>query len=121
MKKSCYVILAAAIVLSGCAIQRSMDASSAQKKMIGMNQEDVLACMGVPSTSGAVGSTEAWSYISGDGRRIGSASDSQGRSCTVNINFQQKIVRSVNYAGPTGGLLTQGEQCAYVIQNCIGR
>jgi len=28
------------------------------------------------------------------------------------------IVRSVNYSGNTGGWATQGEQCAYAVQNC---
>jgi len=24
----------------------------------------------------------------------------------------------VNYSGPTGGLITEGEQCAFAVQNC---
>ena len=28
-------------------------------------------------------------------------------------------VNRVNYVGPTGGLLTPGEQCAYVVQACV--
>jgi hypothetical protein len=28
-------------------------------------------------------------------------------------------VDRVNYLGPTGGLLTAGEQCAYVVQACV--
>jgi hypothetical protein len=27
-------------------------------------------------------------------------------------------VSRVNYVGPTGGLLTGGEQCAFAVQNC---
>jgi hypothetical protein len=28
-------------------------------------------------------------------------------------------VAAVNYAGPTGGLLTAGEQCAYAVDACV--
>jgi hypothetical protein len=28
-------------------------------------------------------------------------------------------VAAVNYTGPTGGLLTAGEQCAYAIDACV--
>jgi hypothetical protein len=28
-------------------------------------------------------------------------------------------VTAVNYAGPTGGLLTAGEQCAYAVDACV--
>lgn len=39
-------------------------------------------------------------------------------SCTVNVVMQEGRVSRVNYAGPTGPLLAQGEQCAYAVQNC---
>jgi hypothetical protein len=29
------------------------------------------------------------------------------------------IVSAVNYQRPTGGLLTQGEQCAYAVDACV--
>lgn len=41
------------------------------------------------------------------------------RSCVVDVVMHDSRVRAVNYAGPTGGLLTMGEQCAYWIENCV--
>jgi hypothetical protein len=38
------------------------------------------------------------------------------RSCIVNVTMTKGRVSRVNYLGPTGGLLTQGEQCAYAVQ-----
>ena len=38
--------------------------------------------------------------------------------CTVNVVFKDDTVSRVNYSGPTGPLLAQGEQCAYAVQNC---
>ncbi|MFM0244913.1 hypothetical protein [Paraburkholderia sediminicola] len=40
------------------------------------------------------------------------------RSCTVSIVMTNGSVSRVNYSGPTGGVLTKGEQCAYAVQNC---
>jgi hypothetical protein len=44
---------------------------------------------------------------------------SMGRHCTVNVAMTNGIVSRVNYSGPTGGILTAGEQCAFAIQNCV--
>lgn len=41
------------------------------------------------------------------------------RFCTVNVVMTAGKASAQNYAGPTGGLLRSGEQCAFAIQNCI--
>jgi hypothetical protein len=40
------------------------------------------------------------------------------RYCTVNVVMTGNAVTAINYAGPTGGLLTAGEQCSYAVRNC---
>jgi hypothetical protein len=94
-------------------------------------QRKVLACMGPPADRMTVGQTEVWSYQSGNGQTIGSVFASGGngfasgfgvteqRFCKVNIVMTKNAVREINYSGPTGGLLTQGEQCAFAVQNCV--
>lgn len=49
---------------------------------------------------------------------VGSMTTSR-RYCTVNVAMTDGRVSRVNYSGPTGGLLTAGEQCAFAIQNCV--
>src|SRR5262249_22432466 len=100
-------------------------------QMIGLKKEQVLARMGPPANRMAEGGTEVWSYSSGDGTTISTASVSgdrwgasgvgfsSRRFCTVNIVMARGAVSAVNYVGPTGGLLTAGEQCAFAIQNCV--
>jgi hypothetical protein len=118
-------------VLTACAIQRAETAQKAQAQLIGLPKETILACMGPPANRAAEGSTEVWQYQSGNGRTdaalfasgnngfaSGFATTSQ-RFCTVNIVMAGGIVSQVNYSGPTGGLLTQGEQCAFAVQNCL--
>lgn len=134
------MLLILAIALCGCAVQRAVIANQAQDKMIGLSKEQVLACMGPPVTKAAEGATEVWSYNSGNdhtsvstfgnsttnanvyggrGYASGSATtNSSGfgvasrRYCTVNVTMVDGRVSRLNYVGPTGGLLTGGEQCA---------
>jgi outer membrane protein assembly factor BamE (lipoprotein component of BamABCDE complex) len=121
-------LLAAALAcgLAGCALERAKVAADAQSQMVGLSKEQVLACMGPPVTKAAEGSTEVWSYPSGDGTTVASASGdrffasavSSKRFCTVNVTMTAGRVSRLNYVGPTGGLLTPGEQCAFAIRNC---
>jgi hypothetical protein len=127
---------AAALLLGACAIQRAQVANDAKDKMIGLTKEQVLACMGPPANRMSEGVTEVWSYQSGDGTVVSSGSAnvyaSRGtgqafgsavsllsrRFCQVNVVMNAGRVSQLGYQGPTGGLLTAGEQCAYVVQNC---
>ena len=143
------IVLAAVIAagVTGCAIERAQVAGEAQQKMVGLSKEQVLACMGPPAAKAAEGATEVWSYNSGNdhvqtatfgqstttaslyGNRqfatgnaytLGSGIGvSSRRYCTVNIVMGGGRVSRVNYSGPTGGVLTAGEQCAFAVQNCV--
>ncbi len=95
--------------------------------MLGMPKEQVLGCMGPPVSKATEGATEVWGYNSGDGTtvatasfdRYGGTSVASSRFCKINIVFTGGQVAVVNYTGPTGGLLTAGEQCAYAISPCV--
>jgi len=113
--------------LAGCAFQRAEIAQDARAQMVGMSKEQVLACMGAPANKGAEGATEVWGYASGNGMtvatasydRFGGTAVSSSRFCNINIVFAGGQVSAVNYTGPTGGLLTAGEQCAYAVNTCV--
>jgi|ERR1043166_4720702 hypothetical protein len=68
MKVGTALAAIAALALAGCSVQRAVVANDTQQKMVGMTKEEVLACMGPPVSRMAEGSTEVWSYPSGDGR-----------------------------------------------------
>ena len=136
----------AASGFTGCAIERAQLAHDAQSRMLGLTKEQVLSCMGVSAVKAAEGSTEVWCYNFGNdhtqtatfGQSTTNASAAGGRGfasgtafttgtavgvssrrhCTVNVVMSGSRVSRVNYSGPTGGLLTAGEQCAYAVQNC---
>jgi hypothetical protein len=134
-------------MLSACAMQRAVDAESAQKQMTGMTKEQIFACMGIPRRKASEGGTEIWSYKSGNDRKekskdyiypkaerkmtqdgiadvIGTTLSfgdevEERRFCNIQIVMKEGRVRAVNYSGPTGGLLTEDEQCAYATKNCV--
>jgi outer membrane protein assembly factor BamE (lipoprotein component of BamABCDE complex) len=119
--------LAGGILLASCSFQRAQVAADAQTAMVGMSKEQVLACMGPPVNKAAEGATEVWSYASGNGRTDVDVAGGRGwasgtetkRFCTVNVTMASGRVSRINYVGPSGGLLTPGEQCAFALSNCL--
>jgi hypothetical protein len=144
MRVMAVVVLAA--MVGACAVQRAVVANDAQTKMVGLSKEQVLGCMGPPATKAAEGTTEVWSYNSGNNKQVVSSFGSSNtnasvtgnynyatgqatttssrfgvatsRYCIVNVTMVDGRVSRLNYVGPTGGLLTAGEQCAFAVQNC---
>ena len=96
------VVIAACV--ADCAGERIQIANYAQNKMVGLTKDAVLACMGTPASKATEGATEVWSYPSGN--------------CTVNVTMMDGKVKRMNYVGPTGGQLSQNEQCFYTVANC---
>lgn len=127
--------LAIAVVLvvsfSGCTFQRAGLASRAQTELVGMSKKELLSCAGVPVRQERVDDLEFLTY-SGGGDSVGAAvatstSPSTAiatgkrthRYCEVTFVLKDGVVQKVNYQGRTGGLLTKGEQCAFIVENCL--
>ena len=91
-------IVAPCAALGGCAFQRAEVAQTAQASMIGMPKEK--CCLHRRA-------------------RFGGTAVSSNRFCNVNIVMTAGLVSAVNYTGPTGGLLTAGEQCAFAVNACV--
>jgi hypothetical protein len=98
------LVAALAVPLAGCAIQRAVVAQQ--------------ACMGPPMNKAAEGLTEAWSYSTNPTMNLDRGSGST-RYCNVTILMKGGNVSAVRYQGPTGGLITEGEQCAYAVNACV--
>jgi len=133
------IALACIGFLSGCAAERAIVAQDAQQKMVGLSKEQLFTCMGPPVSKSAEGATEMWTYSSGNGHTSiaamttatanthgpgmsGNASTfgvASQRYCIVNVAIVSGSVSRVNYSGPTGGLITGDEQCAFAVRNCV--
>jgi hypothetical protein len=100
--------LAIGFALSACAIQPAQIADDAQRKMIGLSREQVLACMGPPLNQDAKGTTEVWSYNSGN--NVAAAGNGSGRYCAINVTMWNGSVGAVDHLGPS--------ECTFALQKC---
>lgn len=121
------------LLISGCArtkFGRASLANKAKVELIGKTKKEILLCAGVPNRSEKADNIEFLTYVSGGDSRgsIRSSRNSSSRRssvsvkkryCEVTFIFDSGIVEKVNYSGRTGGLATRGEQCAFVLQNCV--
>jgi hypothetical protein len=123
------ISIASIASLSGCKYNRVKTAQVAKTEMIGMSKGELLSCAGVPDKAMSSNGTEFLSYRSGGetsysantiyGYNATTFINSSFRFCYITIYLKNDKVRSVKYSGKTGGLFTQGEQCAYVLENCV--
>jgi hypothetical protein len=134
MKTTITIVTAMALFsLTGCAnnkFQRAQVARTAQTQMIGMSRHDLLMCAGVPIREVKDGNTDFMAY-SGGGDSTGVAAgvrngavgtavvSSKHRYCEVTFALEEDKVVKVEYTGRTGGYATSGEQCAFVVANCV--
>jgi hypothetical protein len=126
------------VVVSACALQRAETARRAQTELVGMQKRDLFACAGLPvrdekvddleflvyegggdvvgaSTSHA--SATAWgNTVSGNQTTVAKATR---RYCQATFTLKDGVVQRVTYQGRTGGLLSKGEQCAFVVEACL--
>jgi hypothetical protein len=127
--------LAIAVVLvvsfSGCIFQRAIIASRAQTELVGMSKIELLSCAGLPVRQERMDDLEFLTYSGGvdilgaevDTYTSPSTDTATGKRtylyCDVTFVLKDGVVQKVNYKGRTGGLLTKGEQCAFVVENCL--
>ncbi len=132
MPKLPLLTAATLIALTGCAAQQRAEiATRAQSELVGMHKKDLLSCAGVPHRQERIDGLEFLTF-SGGGDHVGGAVITQtspstaiatGRSsrryCEATFVLRDGVVQKVNYQGRTGGLITKGEQCAFVVESCL--
>lgn len=132
MPKLTSLTVAILLAVVGCAAQQRAEiATRAQGELVGMSKKDLLSCAGVPQRQERVDDLEFLTF-SGGGDSVGGAVVTQtspstavatGRStrryCEATFVLKDAVVQKVNYQGRTGGLLTKGEQCAFIVENCV--
>lgn len=131
MKHPITLILILFAAVSGCTVQRAIVAARAQTQLIGMSKMELLSCAGVPVRQERVEELEFLTFTGG-GDSIGygvatvtspstaiATGKSARRYCEATFVLKGGAVQKVNYQGRTGGLLTRGEQCAFIVENCV--
>jgi len=130
--KIAVVICVSTFAMGACAnMERAATANRAQTEMVGMAKRDLLLCAGVPNRQQTEGDLEFLTYSGGgDSASVGIAKTNspntavgvaatQHRYCEATFVLQNGIVQKVNYSGRTGGFASIGEQCAFIVENCV--
>ena len=118
------------IALSGCSLERAETAEKAKRELVGTSSQALLACAGRPNEVIHDGDLQFWNYRTGGrdydyllARKPNEVERLLGtdtkRSCQATILIRNGIVQSVRYSGNTGGLATQYEACAQLVDRCV--
>jgi hypothetical protein len=110
------------LLLAACAFldeqdiarQRADSAAFAQTQLVGLSKAEILACAGTPARTAKAGDSESLIYVSG-----GSAASPE-KSCEVTFVLRRGYVEKVDYSVTYVGLMARGDQCAFVVQKCVG-
>lgn len=129
--KNVITVALCGLIVSSCAVQRAEIASRAQTELVGISKKDLLLCAGVPLRQERIEDLEFLTFAGG-GDNVGSAvaintspdtavvsGKSARRYCEATFVLKNGMVQKVNYQGRTGGVLTKGEQCAFIVENCV--
>jgi hypothetical protein len=129
-------VLCALTLLASCTADRAARADAAnraQVEMIGMSKKDLLLCAGVPVREAHAEDLEFLSYSAG-GDSVGggvavatspntavAVGSSHRRYCEATFALKDGIVQKVTYQGRTGGVFFKGEECGFIVENCVKR
>lgn len=125
------LVLVSLVSLTGCALQRARIADRAQHSLLGLSEGQLLQCAGAPAYEKKAGSLSFLTYHGGgDGLAVSlggmarsplGVSTIQHRYCDATFVLRNGRVADLRYRGRTGGLLTRNEQCAFIVEQCVGR
>lgn len=117
--------LVLATALSGCALQRARVAREAEVRLIGMSETELLECAGAPASARRSGKLNFFTYHGGGDAIVAYARSELGiyrrRYCDATFTLRDGQVTALQYRGRTGGLLSGDEQCAFIVEDCLGR
>lgn len=116
--------LLAGLLLAGCG---TLDATRARYRLVGANEADIIACMGVPAERQALGPYQSvlqWDYAqSGDDvdLELGVYELKLGRPgiCHAVIRFDGSLVQSVHFAGASITATNPDSICGRLVSDCL--
>lgn len=118
-------------VVAGCAIDRMDMAQQAKTDLVGKRKGFILSCAGQPSRTRTEGDRTYLTYLrfAPEDRQQFATSKldnpalakamAKRRYCEATFIIRNDRVEHVRYAGNSGGLVTQGEQCGFIVNSCV--
>jgi len=121
-----WLLLCAGAVLGGCAVQDSRLAHTAQTRLLGLSELDLVACLGVPDEKARFGSTDVLTYyatssssISYSVPLVGGIGFSNGAYCHATFRVDAGRVTHVLYSGEKNATLAPDAYCAPISRTCL--
>ncbi len=118
-------------VVAGCAIDRMDVAQQAKTDLVGKRKGFILSCAGEPSRTRTEGDRTYLTYLriaKDDGQDFAASKQdnpalaqamAKRRYCEATFVIRKDRVEHLRYAGNSGGLVTQGEQCGFIVNSCV--
>jgi hypothetical protein len=120
--------VAAVVLLTiGCArTERAAEAEAARTALIGLGEEELLACAGRPVAERRGAEGDVLIYESADSALIpvpsvAGTATTTGEFCRAAFTLREGRVVHLAYRGQSGGLLSPNQQCAFIVRDCLAR
>jgi hypothetical protein len=116
------------LVLSGCAIEDSKTAQTAQHSLVGWSERDVQTCLGAPTWQSKFGDTDILTYAADStfnhNVSIGlpfviGVSTGGGGYCHVVVTTKDARVQQVRYVGEINAPMAPDAFCAPIVRSCV--
>lgn len=119
------VLPLALVLLAGCASPARVDV---RDRMVGMSEDQVASCMGIPARKEDAGHTETWTYYAPDQiytrpmdasmipQHNQTVADMGLNACLVTVKLEADKVMAVDYVNMAS--TREDEGCANAIQKC---
>jgi hypothetical protein len=116
-----------ALLTGACSIDRNKTAEQAETKLIGLSQDEIYRCAGVPHREATLGQTRYLTYenqlSSSNALTLpfigGGLTQGNANYCRATVTLENGRVSSVNYSGATGSFYAGLEQCSYIVAACV--
>lgn len=124
--------MALACLCSACAVEDARTATAARKTLIGMTEEELEACLGVPDQHRSFGNTDILTWYSTSTSNNGlslplpipmvggvSVSGGGGGYCHATVKLVDGRAAEIRYTGETDAPLARDAYCAPIVRSCV--
>ncbi len=126
MKRVRGVAVLSLVVLAGCAVVDSRIAHRGQRRLVGLSELELEACLGVPDQHSSFPGTDVLTYYATSASStsfslpiVGGIGLSNGAYCHATFRVDGGIVTNVLYSGEKNATLAPDAYCAPIMRTCL--
>jgi hypothetical protein len=120
-------LMAAALAVSGCAVERSNHADRARTDLVGISKAELFRCAGLPDDTQKVGDDEFLTYrndlLTSGGVTIpiigGGINFFDSKYCHATFVMRNGRAQALHFAGNASSPMAELDQCGYIVNTCI--